>query len=105
MYRGGKNTSTPEIWAAGRAVERSQFVLRYERDECNRVAGGLADVVYAVPRAGYGYIIYQSYLRMRHTLFFGPARSFFSAPSPVVFFQKKVFAGTGRIAVNAGSGR
>ena len=52
MYRCGKNTSTPEIWAAGRAVERSQFVLRYERDECNRVAGGLADVVYAVQRAG-----------------------------------------------------
>ena len=54
MYRGGKNTSTPEIWAAGRRVERSQCDLRYGRDECNRVAGGLADVVNAVPRAGTG---------------------------------------------------
>ena len=54
MYRGGKNTSAPEIWAAGRRVERSQCDLRYGRDECNRVAGGLADVVNAVPRAGTG---------------------------------------------------
>jgi hypothetical protein len=54
VHRGGKNTSAPEIWAAGRRVERSQCDLRYGRDECNRVAGGSADVVHAVPRAGTG---------------------------------------------------
>ena len=105
MYRGGKNTSTPEIWAAGRAVERSQFVLRYERDECNRVAGGLADVVYAVPRAGTGTLYTKVTCECAIRCFSDP-RGLFSQPlRPLFFFKKKVFAGTGRIAVNAGSGR
>ena len=90
MYRGGENTSTPEIWAAGRAVERSQFVLRYERDECNRVAGGLADVVYAVPRAGTGTLYTKVTCECAIRCFSDP-RGLFSQPLRPLFFFKKRF--------------
>ena len=86
-------------------VERSQCDLRYGRDECNRVAGGLADVVYAVPRAGTGTLYTKVTCECAIRCFSDP-RGLFSQPlRPLFFFKKRFFAGTGRIAVNAGSGR
>jgi hypothetical protein len=81
-----------------------KFVLRCGRDECNRVAGGLSGVVYAVPRAGAGEL-YTKVTCECAIRWFSDPRGLFSQPLSPLFFQKKVFAGTGRIAVNAGSGR
>ena len=90
MHRGGRNTSALEIWAAGRRVERSQCDLRYGRDECNRVAGGLAGVVHAVPRAGTG-AMYTKVTCECAIRWYSDPRGLFSQPLRSLFFFKKRF--------------
>ena len=103
MYRGGKNTSAPEIWAAGRRVERSQCDLRYGRDECNRVAGGLAGVVHAVPRAGTG-AMYTKVTCECAIRWYSDPRGLFSHTSPPSLFLKFSFSPTQQLAPDQGKG-
>ena len=78
------------MWGAGRRVECSQFVLRCGRDECNRVAGGWDDVVYAVRRAGTGALYTKVTCKCAIRCFSDP-RGLFSQPLRPLFFFKKRF--------------
>ena len=91
MSRGGKNASAKETWAAVRRVEHSQRDLRYGRDECNRVAGGLAGVVHAVPRAGTG-AMYTKVTCECAIRWYSDPRGLFSHTSPPSLFLKFSFS-------------